>query len=137
MAPSRAPRDRCKEYAEEAVRQHKKSTEKGCNYRGALWHSDFKAHYRWCKRATPDEIDAARQKREKALKECRAPRDKCEWFAREMVRLNKKNLRKGCGYSGLGWHSDHDAHVRWCLKASEDSRAALLNKNAKLLGRCR
>jgi len=127
----------CDQYAEEAVRQNETNREKECNYKGPNWHSDFDAHYKWCMKEIPGRIDSARQDREKALKECRAPRDKCEWFAREMVRLNKKNLRKGCGYSGLGWHSDHDAHVRWCLKASEDSAASLLNKNANLLRRCR
>lgn len=39
----------------------------------------------------------------------------CSQYARLAVGENAENLARGCGYSGPGWHSDYNGHLRWCM----------------------
>jgi hypothetical protein len=40
----------------------------------------------------------------------------CRRYAGTAVEQNDENLRRGCGYSGERWHSDHAYHYQWCLE---------------------
>ena len=51
----------------------------------------------------------------------------CSQYARMAVGEQSENLARGCGYSGPDWHSDYDAHLRWCMggrRAEADEKHA-------------
>jgi len=123
------PEDRCDAYARVAVWQNKDNTRRECGYRGRLWNSNYDKHFQWCRRVPPSEAEAANSARSKALKQCPRPGrkgpqkavDRCEAYSNGAVRQNEENVRRNCGYTGGSWHSDYNAHYRWCHSVSSKS----------------
>jgi hypothetical protein len=48
--------DKCVRYAEEAVSQNEKNKQKGCNFSGPKWSSNYKSHFIWCMTGKNSEI---------------------------------------------------------------------------------
>ncbi len=40
----------------------------------------------------------------------------CDAYAGAAVNQQAQNLIQGCGYVGLGWSDNFDAHKNWCLR---------------------
>lgn len=47
---------------------------------------------------------------------------RCDLYARTAVAQNEERIRRGCGFSGDRWQSNHAAHYGWCLGAQELDR---------------
>jgi hypothetical protein len=41
----------------------------------------------------------------------------CDVYASKAVKAQKKNLNKGCGFTGARWQLNYGAHYSWCLGA--------------------
>lgn len=138
------PEDRCDAYARVAVWQDKENTRRECGLRGRLWNSNYDKHFQWCRRVSPSEAEAANSARNKALQKCPRPgkkvieetADRCETYAKRAVRQNEENVQRNCGYTGGSWHSDYDAHYRWCHNVSLKRAESATRARKKSLKSC-
>lgn len=60
----------CEMYAKLAVQQQRQNESAKCNLAGADWHSDLSGHMAWCSNASPQQWQAALQRRKLALDTC-------------------------------------------------------------------
>jgi len=156
----------CEEYARVSLDQARENIERGCRFQGGRWGSDFRVHYDWCLKAAPGQAEGTTQQRAYALRaQCvparpsieqtppapsytpppgatpppppqSAKQARCQAYAELAVARNQENLERGCGFTGLRWLSDNDAHYRWCLGAPGFMADMEANARAEQLGRC-
>lgn len=69
-APSAFAQANCEMYAKLAVQQQRQNESSGCKQTGADWSADLKNHMTWCTSASPQEWQAALQRRKQALDTC-------------------------------------------------------------------
>lgn len=60
----------CEMYAKLAVQQQRQNETSKCNLAGADWSSDVSGHMTWCTSASPQQWQAALQRRKQALDKC-------------------------------------------------------------------
>lgn len=61
---------RCQQYANTAVNQHKLNISKGCGYEGRPWSSNYAGHYQWCLGASENDSHQETQARKILLDNC-------------------------------------------------------------------
>ena len=61
----------CDEYANKAIEQFQKGVDRGCNFRGVRWHTNYIEHYRWCSSARPAARRRETRARRRALRLCK------------------------------------------------------------------
>ena len=138
------PEDRCDAYARVAVWQNKENIRRECGYRGRLWNSNYDKHFQWCRGVAASEAEAANTARSNALRQCPRPVkkdikktvDRCEAYAKSAVRQNEENVQRNCGFTGGSWHSDYDAHYRWCRSVSSKMAKSATRARNKSLDNC-
>jgi hypothetical protein len=137
------PEDRCDTYARVAVWQNNENLRRGCGFKGGEWDANYDRHFQWCRKVPQKEAEAATAARNKALQQCPIPpgtppkkTDRCETYAQEAVDQNKENVRRGCGFTGGSWHSDYDAHYRWCEGVTSEETDKASKERDDLLGKC-
>jgi hypothetical protein len=69
-APSASAQANCEMYAKLAVQQQRQNEDSKCGLKGPDWSSDLKSHLSWCTAASPQEWQAALQRRKQALDNC-------------------------------------------------------------------
>jgi hypothetical protein len=69
-APSASAQANCEMYAKLAVQQQKQNEESKCDLKGPDWSADAKGHMSWCASASPQQWQAALQRRKQALDTC-------------------------------------------------------------------
>lgn len=64
--------EQCKQYANTAIRQYKKSlaAECGFGFEGGRWMDNYKDHYGWCLKVNPKDADSETKARANALIRC-------------------------------------------------------------------
>lgn len=60
----------CEMYAKLAVQQQRQNESTKCNLSGPDWNSDVQSHQAWCATASPQQWQAALQRRKQALDNC-------------------------------------------------------------------
>jgi hypothetical protein len=60
----------CEMYAKLAVQQQRQNETSKCNQSGPDWSSDVSGHMAWCTNASPQQWQAALQRRKQALDNC-------------------------------------------------------------------
>lgn len=60
----------CEMYAKLAVQQQRQNEDTKCALQGPDWSADLKAHMSWCTTASPQQWQAALQRRKQALDNC-------------------------------------------------------------------
>lgn len=69
-APSALAQANCEMYAKLAIQQQRQNESSGCKLQGADWSSDLRGHMAWCTTASPQQWQAALQRRKQALDSC-------------------------------------------------------------------
>lgn len=69
-APSASAQANCEMYAKLAVQQQRQNVDSKCALDGPDWSADLKAHLSWCTSASPQQWQAALQRRKQALDNC-------------------------------------------------------------------
>lgn len=69
-APDAFAQANCELYAKLAVQQQKQNESTKCNLTGADWSADLNGHLAWCTSASPQQWQAALQRRKQALDGC-------------------------------------------------------------------
>lgn len=69
-SPAALAQANCEMYAKLAVQQQRQNESVKCNLSGADWHSDVSGHMAWCSNASPQQWQAALQRRKHALDNC-------------------------------------------------------------------
>ena len=108
--PPPALEARCRQYAQNAVRQSEYNRAKGCGFTGRRWTSDYQEHFRWCLGASETSVNFEIAERSVGL----APCSYCVGYAESAVDANERNRLHGCGFTGTRWTSNYQAHLAWC-----------------------
>ncbi len=142
-AHTREDVDRCRRYAKTAVSQNAQNIKRGCGFTGPEWHSDYERHNQWCLKSPPNAAEANNRLRVEALKNrCHPPAPSeghkkwCREYAKRAISQNAENIKRHCGYSGLLWHPDLNAHYKKCINAPRKSCEIEDQERKKALGRC-
>ncbi len=69
-APAASAQANCEMYAKLAAQQQKQNESSKCNFSGADWSADTQGHLAWCNSASPQQWQAALQRRKQALDGC-------------------------------------------------------------------
>lgn len=68
-APSALAQANCEMYAKLAIQQQRQN-DASCKLQGPDWNSDLQRHMAWCTTASPQQWQAALQRRKQALDSC-------------------------------------------------------------------
>jgi len=60
----------CNQYADTAVNQHRRNLNNGCGRSGARWHSNWSAHYGWCRGVSRSAHRSETRARRNTLRNC-------------------------------------------------------------------
>jgi hypothetical protein len=140
LSPNQAKMSVCLNYAETAVKQNQQAISKKCGFKGNRWSSNRDHHYNWCMHG--NNIKFTKQgtnDRAKDLKSCKKPsgiveapggfdpkglKQVCKDYASTAVKQNKQAIQLKCGFTGLGWSSNYQAHYNWCISDGKNLMAA-------------
>jgi len=67
----------------------------------------------------------------------RRSHDPCDHYARTAVSQNQQNLGRRCGFTGIGWHSDYNAHYQWCTNVPRELADQEIRRRGEDLRQCR
>ncbi len=96
------------------------SDPESCQRGGGTFFADERSAYDKCKTPLPDNKRAF-----------------CEQYAERAVSQNNDNLRRKCGYTGVRWQSNFDAHFNWCMTTDPASAESETRIREADLKRCR
>lgn len=71
FAPAAQAQANCEMYAKLAMQQQRQNETANCKLSGPDWSSDVKSHQTWCASASPQQWQAALQRRKAALDGCK------------------------------------------------------------------
>jgi hypothetical protein len=132
----------CRAYADEAVAHERENQRRQCGFTGPRWSLDRDGHYAWCMItqgvATRQESEArSRMLESECGEELPVDTSFCEQYSEQSAEQHAENLRRGCGFSGVGWTSSLEVHLEQCLAGSpEAARSALRSRRQALTDRC-
>ncbi|MDO9383120.1 MAG: hypothetical protein Q7T86_09700 [Hyphomicrobiaceae bacterium] len=69
-APTAFAQANCEMYAKLAVQQQRQNESSKCDLKGPDWSADLQGHMSWCTAASPQQWQAALQRRKQALDNC-------------------------------------------------------------------
>lgn len=131
-AEAQGRRDRCDEYAREAVKQSEINDRRNCGFKGPQWNDNRAAHFSWCM-IFPKQAKEEQEDREAKLAGCRdtrrsertGRRASCDTYAKIAGVQADANKKFNCGFRGDEWDNNERQHMRWCMRAK---RAYLLDE---------
>ena len=106
----------CDKYAKDAVLQNQEKQNLGCYLLGSRWSSDYNAHFNWCMSGNLSNTKSEYTARQQALAQCK--KDQCDFYAKQAVYANDRNVQCGCGAKGPRWSSDYSYHYSWCIQGN-------------------
>jgi hypothetical protein len=138
-----ADEETCKAYSIEASSPPVHHAMDVCGYSGDAWNpGNPKGHFDWCMRASAQAVQAERDRRNAAIKNC----ERCENYGKAAVSAYEFNDPEGkirgaadghewppmpCGFSGDAWSDDLKRHARWCVSVPEaDAQRETENRKA-------
>jgi TolB-like protein len=132
---------RCTDYAETAVAQHEENQRSGCRFTDPRWHSDYSAHYEWCRHVPADESARENQVRREMLSRCGQPgsngkNEACKAYAQKAVAQYHASRNADCNLTDPRWHDDYAAHYHFCLEVSAEESARENQDRQQLLDDC-
>jgi hypothetical protein len=104
----------CRQYANNAVSQHRQNLQHKCGYGGPRWQDNFDNHYNWCLTASIKRTKAEDKSRQNDVETCRRINARCRAYASTAVAQHRQNLSMGCGYGGPAWQENYNNHYNWC-----------------------
>ncbi len=131
------PQDRCSKYARTAVEQHEENIRRNCGFDDPRWHTDYDAHYNWCREVPPEVSVAENRDRQNLLNNCGTDKTGfCTQYAKTAVGQHEENIRQNCGFKDPRWHSDYDAHFNFCMEVPLDASEAENRDRQTLFDTC-
>ena len=127
--------DACDKYAKDAVLQNQENLKIGCGFLGPKWSADYNAHFNWCMSGNLNNTKIESTGRQQALAQCK--KGKCDFYAKQAVYANDRNVQCGCGAKGPQWSSDYSYHYNWCVQGNNvESVVAEGSARTDLIRRC-
>ena len=131
----------CNGYASQAVNQFQTAKGKGCSVGGARWHANFHAHKAWCMSlAHTGPANSERQVRQQKIATCGSSgvNPVCHLYANEALKSAAQAAALNCGFGGLRWIQDYQAHYRWCMQVKNPALGIMEHTaRASMLGQCK
>lgn len=101
----------CNKYASDANKAATQATQLKCGFTGPRWTKNLGGHTAWCLFVDQSLAQSETDTRAKDLKDCT-----CHWYADQTMVQIALNIAKKCGFTGLRWLDDKQAHFDWCDK---------------------
>lgn len=127
IAPTRAADPAfCDGYAKEAKEKAKLNNKLNCGFQGPRWSNDVNGHRIWCLIADQNTAQAETNNRALDIEKCT-----CQWYADKAMDQVAANKAKNCGFTGLRWLDDKQAHYDWCAKIKPGMDAMMSEVKAR------
>jgi len=101
----------CNDYASEANKAATQAKMLKCGFTGPRWQKNLAGHTAWCLLVDQSLAQSETDVRATDLKDCT-----CHWYADQTMVQIATNIAKKCGFTGLRWLDDKQAHFDWCDK---------------------
>lgn len=122
-------KDKCRDYANQALEQVSDNQRQACGYTGGGWSNEFSRHYSYCmNRLDFAEATLASQERVERLSYCQTNLFACQDYANLAMDAGLQNTAHSCGFQGETWLQDFDLHFNSCM-ASSDMNEVLGQQN--------
>ena len=95
----------CNKYASDANKAATQAKQLKCGFTGPRWAKDLGGHTAWCLFVDQSLAQSETDVRTKDLKDCT-----CHWYADQTMVQIALNIAKKCGFTGLRWLDDKQAH---------------------------
>lgn len=135
-------RQRCREWADQAISFNEENVSSKCGYRGRAWHSRKQRHVRRCmqldRRGRQNELNGLKQ----AINVCQREvgfekKVRCDHYARMAVNQDKSRVSAGCGIvQKTRWTNRYRDHLNWCLKSPKAEARREFEAREQVLRRC-
>ena len=100
----------CNKYANQADKSVKLAKQLKCGFQGPRWAKGTSGHIAWCLIVDQALAQLEADARAKDLKDCT-----CDWYADQTMVQIATNIANKCGFTGLRWLDDKQAHHDWCF----------------------
>ena len=123
----------CNKYANEADKSVKLATQLKCGFQGPRWIKGTSPHIAWCLLVDASLVQAEADARAVELKDCT-----CHWYADKTMVQIATNIADKCGFTGLRWLDDKQAHYDWCFNMNPgmDAMKSEIDARKKMLKGC-
>jgi hypothetical protein len=123
----------CESYAKEAIKSVKLAKEFKCGFQGPRWIKDINAHRLWCLTADAAVAQSEADARATELRPCT-----CQWYADQTMVQIATNTADKCGFTGLRWLDNKQAHYDWCFNMNPglDAMKSEIDIRRKMLKGC-
>jgi hypothetical protein len=101
----------CGKYANDADKSATLAKQLKCGFSGPRWAKNPSGHLAWCLIVDEKLAQSETDTRAKDLKDCT-----CQWYADQTMVQIATNIANKCGFTGLRWLDDKQAHYDWCFK---------------------
>ena len=146
---------KCRTYALDAVRLNQEAQKHHCGFRPPVWGNDHQKHFDWCMHGENHKYAVnENRKRKAALQACKSKQSQknpvppaqsaaqyCKIYAQDAINQYSTSRQRHCGYEGLGWSLDYNAHYNWCISVyKKGDFAAIANETARrnaMLANCK
>jgi hypothetical protein len=123
----------CGKYANDADKAVKLAKQLKCGFQGLRWGKGTSGHLAWCLIVDEPLAQSEADARASELQDCT-----CHWYADQTMVQITTNIAKKCGFTGLRWLDDKQAHFDWCDKMNPglDAMKDEIKTREKMLNGC-
>jgi hypothetical protein len=100
----------CNQYANQADKSAKLAKQFKCGFQGPRWGKGTSGHLAWCLIVDQGLAQSEADIRATELKPCI-----CHWYADNTMVQIATNIANKCGFTGLRWIDNKQAHYDWCF----------------------
>lgn len=128
----------CRIYTDDAILQQQANLKRRCNYVGARWHQDSKAHFNWCMGVkAASRANKAKNRRDELVRCTQRLKVKaCQAHSINATAQQGANKSNHCGFTGVSWNPSQNYHFNWCMQVCPKSRAVRTKARRDALLKC-
>jgi hypothetical protein len=103
----------CGHYTSDAIKSVLLAKHLKCGFQGPRWNNDKGSHMAWCLFVPQNIAQSETDARAANLKLCT-----CQWYADQTMVQIAMNIANKCGFTGLRWLENKQAHYYWCFNSN-------------------